>query len=209
MAAPCSPKGGAGAPAGAPKKKKSASRRKKPAGSGSGGGGGGSSSKGGGGGGAPSAAQVAAIHSAASAARHDLAVMQAEAETREDDGMWLLLSETGDNRGPGRTSSSSSSGISDPRAGVVGVRGRSEVGAVGSPISSGVGGGGGKVRASAAAIEKRYAKGRSLMVQSSSGTGLFLSEELGIVDTALKLNGMTRADVTVQAFGCLLEQARR
>ena len=40
-------------------------------------------------------------------------------------------------------------------------------------------------------------------------TGLFLAEEVGIVDAALKKNGMSREDVTVEAFGCLLEQARR
>jgi histone H3/H4 len=42
----------------------------------------------------------------------------------------------------------------------------------------------------------------------SGGTGV-LSDQVEIVEAALSNNNMTRADVTPQAFACLLEQARR
>mmetsp|Transcript_19600 Transcript_19600/g.47296 ORF Transcript_19600/g.47296 Transcript_19600/m.47296 type:complete len:407 (+) Transcript_19600:140-1360(+) len=43
----------------------------------------------------------------------------------------------------------------------------------------------------------------------SESSNKLLPEEVKIVDGALKKNGMTRSDVTPQAFACLLEQARR
>ena len=43
----------------------------------------------------------------------------------------------------------------------------------------------------------------------SASSHKLLPEEVKIVDGALKKNGMSRSDVTPQAFACLLEQARR
>ena len=42
-----------------------------------------------------------------------------------------------------------------------------------------------------------------------TSSSAILSEQVQVVEAALDLNGMSRADVTPQAMGCLLEQARR
>ena len=71
-----------------------------------------------------------------------------------------------------------------------------------------------KLSSAASQLEGWYDKSsgmvRDVMPRGKSeATGLFLAEEVGIVDAALKKNGMSREDVTIEAFGCLLEQARR
>ena len=71
-----------------------------------------------------------------------------------------------------------------------------------------------KLSTAASQLEGWYGKAsgmvRDLMPgEKNAATGLFLAEEVGIVDAALKANGMSREDVTIEAFGCLLEQARR
>jgi len=45
--------------------------------------------------------------------------------------------------------------------------------------------------------------------EDNAGGCSFLNDEVQIIDDSLRLNGMTRADLTPQAFVCLLEQARR
>ena len=43
----------------------------------------------------------------------------------------------------------------------------------------------------------------------SNFVGNFWKDEVAIVDRALRANGLERADVSLEGFGCLLEQARR
>jgi len=71
-----------------------------------------------------------------------------------------------------------------------------------------------KLSTAASQLEGWYGKGSGMVRdllpgEKNAATGLFLAEEVGIVDAALKANGMSREDVTIEAFGCLLEQARR
>ena len=70
-----------------------------------------------------------------------------------------------------------------------------------------------RLSAAAASLEGYYKRSTMVpgrgRVKKNAATGLFLAEEVGIVDAALKTNGMNREDLTVEAFGCLLEQARR
>jgi len=46
-------------------------------------------------------------------------------------------------------------------------------------------------------------------VMSGEVSAKILPEQVKIVEAALDKNGLTRSDVTPQAFACLLEQARR
>ena len=71
-----------------------------------------------------------------------------------------------------------------------------------------------KLSTAASQLEGGYGKASGMVRdlvpgEKNAATGLFLAEEVGIVDAALKANGMSREDVTIEAFGCLLEQARR
>ena len=71
-----------------------------------------------------------------------------------------------------------------------------------------------KLSTAASQLEGWYGKASGMVRdlvpgEKNAATGLFLAEEVGIVDAALKANGMSREDVTIEAFGCLLEQARR